>query len=66
MVCEWDEQVPFLPGSKKYKILVRLLCEVAPLQFKLVDGGQWGPQSIFCIKHKCDIESIDECSLESL
>ena len=67
---EWDnEQVPFQSSSKKYKILARLLKQVNNSQYQeveLKEGGNWGPQSVFCVKYMCDIERIDDCRLESM
>ena len=67
---EWDnEKVPFQSSSKKYKILAWMLKQVNKSQYQeleLEEGGNWGPQSVFCVKYMCDIEGIDNCRLESM
>ena len=67
---EWDnEKVPFQSSSKKYKNLARMLKQVNKSQYQeleLEEGGNWGPQSVFCVKYMCDIEGIDNCRLESM
>ena len=61
---EWDnDRVPFQKGSKKYKILARLLRKVGgPGQYEEVElekGGCYEPRAVYCLKHMSAIESVE-------
>ena len=62
-----DTKVPFVPGSKKYKILARMLEYVGPdtyQEVKLEKTGEWSPKAVFRIAYMADVMSV-EMVLES-
>ena len=62
-----DTKVPFVPGSKKYKILARMLECTGPNTYeevKLEKTGEWSPKAVFRIVYMADVMSV-EMELES-
>ena len=61
---EWDnDRILFQNGSKKYKILARMVRRVGGSgQYEEVDlekGGGWGPRAVYCLKKISAIESVE-------
>ena len=61
-----DDKVLFVPGSKKYKIFGRMMMQEQSGEMKEVElekNGEWGPKSIFTIRHMSEIESVEDYEL---
>ncbi|KAL9188604.1 hypothetical protein ACHAXT_006982 [Thalassiosira profunda] len=64
----WDsDRVLFEPGSKKYKVLARMVEKNGSnySEVELEKGGAWGPRAVYRIKHMSEIESVEEGTLAS-
>ena len=64
----WDsDRVLFEPGSKKYKVLARMVAKdgTSYSEVELEKGGIWGPRAVYCIKHMNEIVSVEDTMLES-
>lgn len=62
-----DSKVPFVQGSKKYKILARMMEFVGVNEYKevkLEKTGEWSPKAVYRIGFMADILSV-ETKLES-
>ena len=61
-----DDELLFVPGSKKYKILGRMMMQEQSGEMKedeLEKNGARGPKSIFTIRHMSEIESVEDYEL---
>ena len=61
------EKVPFVQGSKKYKVLVRMMKYAGPNTYdevKLEKTGEWSPKAVYRIAFMADVMSV-EAKLES-
>ena len=57
------DKIPYSPGSKKYKILVRLLTkdsQVAYSGVKLKKDGEWSSKAVYCIAFVANVTSISK------
>ena len=57
-----DTKVPFVPGSKQYKFLVRLMKFAGPNTYeevKLEKTGEWSPKAVFRIAFMAEILSVE-------
>ena len=57
-----DEHLPFEPGMKKYKMLVRIVTNEPGSEMKEVElekGGEWGPKFVFYMTYVRDIMRIE-------
>ena len=62
-----DTKVPFVPCSKQYKFLVRLMKFAGPNTYeevKLEKTGEWSPKAVFRIAFMAEILSVEN-ELES-
>ena len=62
-----EEKVPFVQGSKKYKVLVRMMKYAGPNTYdevKLEKTGEWSPKAVYRIAFMADVMSV-EAKLES-
>ena len=56
-----DDKVPFVHGSKKYKILVRMMNHVSAntyTEVKLETDGDWSPKAVYRIAYLADVISV--------
>ena len=57
-----DDRLPFEPGIKKYKMLMRIVTNGPGSEVKEVDlekGGKWGPKFVFSMTYVGDIVRIE-------
>jgi hypothetical protein len=58
----WDDnKVKFERGSKKFKILGRMVIKDGSSwkEIELVKDGKWSPKSVFSIKSMSDVVSVE-------
>ncbi len=64
----WDsDRVLFETGSKKYKVLARMVVKDGSKYSKveLEEGSNWGARAVYCMKHMSEIVSVEKTLSDS-